>query len=379
MSNIVLKPELKSPIQVLANNILHAFENIDPSAINIHLKAVKEGLIQKQIELDYERENFKTPQVTSDGLIKLNAVYLDHLWSFIYSTFVIFEEGVQKPQINKTFNGVVEFNTPLLVRARSLYIWSLSLPKQITDWDMSLPNPANYIDNIPPKNGYSDLYVQEKMYAEKTNALFQDAVAFLMYHEFAHIYLEHFSVYQLLKKIPKNELTIGEYAEFIQMENDADRYAADMVLKKLSGEKQKLVSSLPVLMVMCSTIQILDTPMNIQQSSHPNVDNRLLHIIQHFGLNEEESSFYTKQYACFCITQFMFFYDHNISLKQQILSLKGEAYSEEKEKMENFKVNYKPSTHDTVEESLADLLEKLENHIEKQKKENDLNIKNKAC
>jgi hypothetical protein len=365
-----LKPEIRTPIQVLAPNIIHSFENVDPIAIKILSELVKSGLINNEIEIDYFGNKFQPPQVTENGLIKLNSVYLEHLWSFIYSTLVIFEEGIQKPQINKTFDGTIEFTTPLMTRARELYIWSLSLSKKITEWNMNLPNPVNYMNDQALKNKCLDLFLIEKNYAEKTNKLFQEAVTFLMYHEFAHIYLNHINAYKKIKLIPGNHLTSNEYSELIQMENDADRFAADMVLKKSFGENSLFVSCIPVLMVLCSSIQILSNPINIEQLSHPNLDNRLLNMIQNFELSAEKNVFYIKQYACFCITQFIKFYDHAIQLKQDNLRLKGEAYSSEADNMEDDKVKYQLSTYDTIDDSLTALLEKLEVFITKQKIKN---------
>lgn len=63
-----------------------------------------------------------------------------------------------------------------------------------------------------------------------------------MFHEFAHIELEHLPYHNKLMMIPEEAYTQQHYTDFIQMENDADRFALDMVKKQQSGDDDILYS-----------------------------------------------------------------------------------------------------------------------------------------
>jgi len=179
---------MESPISLLWGNIIHTFENIDDSSLNEHKKQTDIGSISKLISYDLGHQKVKLPYANKETReINLQETYLAYLWSLIYSIFVMYEEGIQKPLINKTFDGSLNFDTPILKRAKLLYDWSISLTNQWSEWNEELPNP---------KRNSSD---KERFYAEKTNGIFQYAVTYLMFHEFAHLTLKHDSFFQVTK------------------------------------------------------------------------------------------------------------------------------------------------------------------------------------
>ena len=157
-----------SPIEVLWNNIIHTFENIDESALTMHLKAVDSEVLHREIDYDNGKAPVKGAYADLETRkIYIQETYLEHLWSFIYSVFVIYEEGVQKPLINNTFSGGIKFDSEILTRAKSLYDWSISLCDIKTEWDINLPNPKKHNNEL------------EKFYAEKVNSIFQKSVAYV--------------------------------------------------------------------------------------------------------------------------------------------------------------------------------------------------------
>ncbi len=175
---------MESPITVLLGNIINSFENIDASSIEMNIKAVESGDLAKSISYDNGKRKVRTPCADlKTREIEIQETYLSHLWAFIYSVFVMYEEGIQRPLINNTFDGSLRFETDLLRRAKVLFDWSISLTKKYSDWDESLPNPRRYNSD------------EEKYYAEKVNSIFQSAVSYLMYHEFAHLTQNHDSYF----------------------------------------------------------------------------------------------------------------------------------------------------------------------------------------
>ena len=106
---------MESPITVLWGNIIHTLENADESSLSRHKEAIKSGKLAEFIAYDNRKDRVRTPYADiKTREINLQETYLSHLWAFIYSVFVIYEEGIQKRLINNTFDGALKFDTPLL-------------------------------------------------------------------------------------------------------------------------------------------------------------------------------------------------------------------------------------------------------------------------
>ncbi|MEE9338564.1 MAG: phage exclusion protein Lit family protein [Methylococcaceae bacterium] len=282
---------MESPITVLWGNIIHTFENVDASSLKMHQEATASGKLSKSIAYDNRKEKVRTPYADlKTREINLQETYLSHLWAFIYSVFVMYEEGVQKPLINNTFDGSLKFENPLLQRAKILFDWAISLTNEYSEWDEKLPNPRTHNSN------------EEKFYAEKVNAIFQSAVSYLMFHEFAHLTLNHESFFIGINMKAMSE---AELAEKIQMENEADQYAFNMLIKDQDDENQKWVKGLSVLFVMCSALLITSKAQSVKQNTHPDLDNRILSVLQSLNLKTEEAQFYCWYLCGFAIRFFL--------------------------------------------------------------------------
>lgn len=312
---------MKSPITVLWSNIVHAFENADESALESHIKAIECGKLAKSIVYDNGKEKVRTPFVDlKTREINLQETYLSHLWSFIYSVFVMYEEGIQKPLINNRFDGALRFETSLLQRAKLLFDWSISLTSEYSEWDEKLPNPKTHNNE------------REQFYAEKVNAIFQDAVAYLMFHEFTHLTQGHESFFL---GIGLGERSEEDLAERIQMENEADQYAFSMLVKDMDDDKQRLVKGLSILFVMCSALLIVPRANSIKQATHPDLDSRLLNILFKLNLETEEAQFYCWYLCGFAIRFYLI--KHNIEIETGEYETAQEAFFSYLEVLENVK------------------------------------------
>ncbi len=312
---------MESPITVLWGNIVHAFENVDESALELHKKATKCGKLAKAIAYDNGKEKVRTPFANlKTREINLQETYLSHLWSFIYSVFVMYEEGIQKRLINNCFDGALRFETPLLQRAKLLFDWSISLTAEYSDWDEQLPNPRTHNNE------------REQFYAEKVNAIFQDAVAYLMFHEFAHLTQGHESFFL---GVSLDGLSEEDLAERVQMENEADQYAFSMLVKDTDDEKQRWVKGLSILFVMCSALLITPRANSIKQETHPDLDNRLLNILLKLNLETEEAQFYCWYLCGFAIRFYLI--KHDIQMAAGEYETAQEAFFSYLEELENVK------------------------------------------
>ena len=312
---------MESPISVLWGNIVHTFENMDSASLSMHFDATRSGKLSAAIAYDNGKGKVKTPFANLDTReINLQETYLSHLWSFIYSVFVMYEEGIQKPLINNSFDGNLKFDTPLLQRAKTLFDWSISLTYKYSEWDDGLPNPRKHNSN------------EEKYYAEKVNGIFQSSVSYLMFHEFAHLTQGHDSFFLGVKR---SELSESDIVERIQMENEADHFAFDMLIKQHDDDKQRWVKGLSILLVICSALLIVPTTQGVKQDTHPDIDQRILSVLQRLNLATEESKFYCWYLCGFAIRFYLI--KHYIDLEPGEYETAQEAFFSYLDKLDEIK------------------------------------------
>jgi hypothetical protein len=285
---------LTSPVEVLKENIISTFETADLDSIRRSASSKK---ISGAIDYDNAQEKVKMPHAKTENRdIYLQETYLSYFWSLIYSLFVIYEEGVQKPLINNQFNGKIDQSKPLLMRARELYEWSISLLEKYSPWDERLPNPKVHNND------------KEKYYAEKVNNLFQMAVSYNLFHEFAHLTLGHDSYFD---GRPGYTLSESERAERIQLESDADNFAFDKLLGTLSTNESNFPVGVAIIMANVASILAVDSPSQVRQIIHPDIDERLHRVFLKLGLEQESGQFYCWYLGCLAIR--LFFMKHGLA------------------------------------------------------------------
>ena len=103
----------------------------------------------------------------------------------------------------------------------------------------------------------------------------------------------------------------AEYAELIQIENEADDFAFNMIVKSGSSEDQRLVDGLSIIFVKCSSLLITRSPKEIKQRKHPDLDSRLHNALSKLDLKSDQSQFYC-WYLC-CIAVNFFLMKHSIA------------------------------------------------------------------
>ena len=271
----------KSPINVLFGNIVNRFEKIQPDILDTHYKAIESGYISTEIDYDESPHKVKTPssnRITRQ--IYLQETYLSYLWSFIYSIFVIHEEVIQKRMIEGTWNGMVNYDdNPLLTSAHKLFLWSISLIDTYSPWDNKLPNPKIHAN------------VQEQFYAEKVNGIFQDAVAFIMFHEFAHLTHGHDIYYKLKDNTQEDK---EKNYNLLEIEKEADNFAFDTLMKEYDDPSKQLTSILAIQFVLISSFLLEPNKNQTIQDNHPTLDNRLFYFLQKIKIEKVEHDFYIK-------------------------------------------------------------------------------------
>lgn len=268
-----MKEELFSPILDLKNNIIWAFENATPYAGKMLSTAVQKKEISNEIFFNFDQENAppKGPQLChpDEALppeMHIGVKHLEMLWSFTYGWMIIYEQGVQLPLLEKRYNGTLDSSDPLIGRAAQLLEWSMSLRTQCTAWPHELPSPRYYATQY------------ERTFGEKVNLVFQQAVAFLLGHEFAHAKGGHLSyVYRNTPDI---------YA--IEAEQDADIAAFSSIIESTYDDREKLSQAWAILAAVLSSIYIgKDLKTAFIQKRHPPLHIRLSNFIRMLDFKEE--------------------------------------------------------------------------------------------
>ena len=170
----------KMPIRVLVNNVIQTMENIRPDTVQtLHRDIEQDGKVHPGISWVIEEQKLSSPYADCAGKkIVVQETYLSFVWAFTYFTLVTQEE-IQQRILSNTWDGNLEYTTDLMQKALKLFNWALSLRDRYSDWDLSLPNPERY--NSP----------EEEYYVPRVNSIFLDSVAYVLYHEYAHLVNNH--------------------------------------------------------------------------------------------------------------------------------------------------------------------------------------------
>ena len=186
-SNPSVDAIVDSPVLTLEGNILWQFENLSEFGAQTLKTQVAQGTLSGEIALDMSASPPKGPGVTPQAAgipeIHIALSHLEMIWAFVYGWMVVYEEGVQKPQLFPT--RVMDAETVKLVdQAHELLEWSASLREAYTPWPAGLPSPRHYSTK------------QEEWYGLKANLVYQKAISYLLSHERAHAALGHLDVIQ---------------------------------------------------------------------------------------------------------------------------------------------------------------------------------------
>lgn len=272
-----------SPVMSLQRNILWQFENTSSSG-HVRLRAlVENGLLSNEILLDMAANTPLGPKVSLQdaparapkevaATIHLQVAYLEVLWASIFGWMILFEEGVQRRWLDKTYQP----DASLLGRAELLLQWADSQRNEYKRWPLHLPSPIQYADSV------------EKSYGEKANLVFQKAVAFLLGHESAHAALGHL---EIVRNGAPDALRL-------ELEKDADVAALEELLSPGLDDKEKAAEAWAILSVVLSTLYLFKDPRGaLRSSTHPPVHHRVAHFVEALAMQAEQYDHYFKLLA----------------------------------------------------------------------------------
>lgn len=281
------------PIRVLQFNVLNKFEQEGLKSIPAFAEAIKNGLVSPGIHYDIAKGRLKSPYASCDKkTIHIQEVFLSFMWSLSYSLFIIVDKGVQERVIRPDWKGEVVFDTNLLFKAKELLDWSLILNAYYDDWDLGLPNPER------PNNE------QEQFYCEKVNGIFENATCYILFHEYAHLALNHCDYSNSLKARSIHELSPEEKKTFKRLEEQADDFAFSSLINGTENETEKLHKGVGIIIAHCAMLFMVHTPEKLTQVIHPDTDHRLENSISKLKLEDPLNDDYIWTIGCLACMEF---------------------------------------------------------------------------
>lgn len=265
-----------SPVLALQGNVLWQWENLSDRAQEQLGNEVDKGLLSREIALQMDALPPRGPFIRAckSGApeIHLQVSFLELLWAFIYGWMVMYEEGVQRPQMPGTELPTGPVPDDLVQRAAELHGWARSLAHGYTRWPEHLPSPQNYANEA------------ERYFGEKANLIFQLGTTFLLSHERAHAIYEH---------LPLVDEADDVGALKAELEKDADIFALDQLVERGLDDEQKSAHSWAILAVVLASFYLNREPCRaLRPKSHLPLHHRTAHFIASLDFKDERYRYY---------------------------------------------------------------------------------------
>lgn len=274
---------MPSPILLLQGNILEAFENPNGSAVEMLRAAIEEGIFRHELDLSLDETPPVSPIVIrprgEPAYIQLHVVHLELLWAFVYGWIVLYEEAIQRPWIEGDYDGRILLESELTQRAAELLNWASSLRSGYTHWPDDLPSPRH--SHPGP----------ERDYVHKANGIFQQAAAFVLFHEFGHIRQQHLDV------VHPRDQAVEALATAIEMEREADDFAFRVLVSANDDEATLRLKGWSILTPALSSLYLLNGRAGVFQRRHPHLHHRIQDLLAKLDFQDEQSRFYY-HYLC---------------------------------------------------------------------------------
>lgn len=242
-------------------------------------------VIRRELEIEYPdkqlsnvqfkyRVDDSSPQSPkcSKHFIEFHETFMSFLWTYSYGLFMSFPHGKeqleQKLGRNATQEELKQFYNEQLDKGHKLLDYSMMLPKMYIAWDKSLlPNPE-----IHGKEDSKNI--------NRVNSLFYYGYVFILYHEFAHIILDH------------DPLVIDQ-DERKKMEDEADKFAVTRMLKTSNGSTETVTRAM--IYALCSLT--FCSAYFSGGKFHPDIDTRILKALELINYDENHVSWATASWA----------------------------------------------------------------------------------
>lgn len=232
--------------------------NISSRLREMQVTDIQEGVFDGHIYVSKNEVRLKTPFIVG-GRINFPETFLNFLWSVCFYLCTTTEELVDQEK-RPDFHGELE-PRGFVLNARDMINWGLNLRFFNLPWPDQVCDP--YADN--ENHNFVRL-------------VFKHALAFILFHEYAHAKLGH--------------VVDVDDGTSVAQETEADNFALQTVYGELPDDDAKLLYVLGVICAGICMLYSITDPANIKQTTHPDIDVRLLHYLEFFELPESNERRY---------------------------------------------------------------------------------------
>lgn len=279
------------PVRVLFDGIVSFYSNWTDSFKNDLNDEIKFNGLNRKIMIDiFEGPIKKIAFVDSNKTICIEETFLSFIWIICYAQLVIAEKmNLRSDDIQINPDDMI-----LGDKAFKLFNYGMSLLSNYTKWPEDLPNPEKYKEI-------------DALYIERANRAFIIVTTFILFHEFAHVYLGHIDIDSL--KLPVSA------EEYKKNELLADKFAIETIMTAINPEdfndgQACTLMGLSALLLLSGSLEGI---------THPDPDFRIEEAISHMKLDDNSS-----MYNIPCISYYLwcFHYKKRLEMPDQFTSTK---------------------------------------------------------
>lgn len=279
---IVHKPSKawgNQPIHVLQYNLTSMLEKVDGQFLADLHGWIKQIGLQPGIEYDAQllpiivrlpdgTTETRAAYATKNHQLGFSETFLSYVWCNAYAMKVILDEkNIRQAQGRSNPNDLTL--AARISGAQQLFTFGLKLRYDYVTWPTVLPNPQSYDE-------------KEQRPIEEANAVFLNAMIFVLLHEIAHVVLGH-------TKELGGKTYISKFDRKAQ-ERACDQWAIDRGFASLRGDGQDATRRAGLVVGLFSLLFLSREVSG--GDSHPNTDERIVDGIQALGLAENDYAWF---------------------------------------------------------------------------------------
>jgi len=222
--------------------------------IEIEITTGDEAIIQNSKEL--------TPYVDANKQLEIHESFLSYVWCISYSMYILYNETVDYPNINKDEGFEKYKQSPEEIeRAKLLLEYGLSIIHIFTEWDKDkLPNPEIFQAEL-------------KDYTQQSSAIFTEAIKWILAHEYTHI-KDHID--QISSKTTNSHI--------FKWELEADENATQVLKESIKDESHSIFVHGGI---VCAILSLMFLSSETKSVTHPNTEDRLTNALEQLDLTDD--------------------------------------------------------------------------------------------
>jgi len=285
------------PLTAALNVFVSFISNVSEQARNMQLEDVAAGKVREYIDILMDDETLSTPY--AEGIdVYFPKTFLYLLWAVCYYLFVV-TETIMDQEMEGTYDGHLRSDA-FTRRAYDLINYALTLRFRYLPWPYEVIDP-----NVDAE------------FARDVNVIFGYALAYVYFHEYAHVTLNHSAVSDAI--LSKDQ------------EREADNFALDVVLGTASDDNTRRNYGIAVGCAGISMLYCVSDPKNLDSTTHPPVDIRLANSMSYLSIADPKANYYLYKLLCVGLVGFC----------------------------DMYKIPVSTQIYDTIEDQYGDLLERI--------------------